>query len=148
MTNNPMKLEDILRATETGHKEISKCYKRMKPVMPGANLGQSASRYAEEAAKKLGLENEVAEVCKATADNISKLEVLTGKKPATIAGVAIFMIVSHSPVLKQQLDCALISQILGMGEAAVKNAYREVEDLESDILPMGFQQRLKLQGKF
>lgn len=143
MTNNQKKLEDILRATQTGHKEINKCYKRMKPVLPGANLGQSSNKYAEEAAKKLGLENEVVEVCKATAENISKLEVLTGKKPATIAGVAIFMIVCRSPVLKQKIDCGAISQILGMGEGAIKNAYREIEDLESEILPMGFQQHMK-----
>ena len=39
------------------------------------------------------MEPHVIDVCKATADNISKLEILTGKKPATIAGVAIYMIV-------------------------------------------------------
>jgi hypothetical protein len=39
----------------------------------------------------------VTELCKKTAENISKLEILTGKKPATIAGVAIHMILRKSP---------------------------------------------------
>ena len=41
----------------------------------------------------LKLDEYAVNTCKATAENISKLEVLTGKKPATIAGVAIYMIV-------------------------------------------------------
>lgn len=38
MTNNPKDIRDILRATNTTNKEISKCYKKMKPVLPGAFL--------------------------------------------------------------------------------------------------------------
>jgi len=138
MTGNTKDIKDILRATNTSMKEISKCYKKMKPVLPGAVLGQSSSEYAEDAATKLKLDPDVIEICKATADNISKLEVLTGKKPATIAAVAILMIVNHSPMLRQRIDCSLISQTLNMGESAIKNALREVEPLEADILPVGF----------
>lgn len=36
VTNNPMDLVDILKATGTGQKDISKFYKRMKSVLPGA----------------------------------------------------------------------------------------------------------------
>ena len=77
----------------------------MKPVLPGQHLSVTSSKYAEDAAKKLGLEPNVIDVCRATADNISKLEVLTGKKPATIAGVAIYMIVLLSPELLKKIDC-------------------------------------------
>lgn len=142
MTNNPKELKDILRATGTGHKEISKCYKRLKPVLPGSLLSLSSSKHAEEACGKLGLDKDTTEVCKATADNISKLEVLTGKKPATIAGVAIYMIIRKSPKYSRQLSTFEVSQVLGMGEPAIRNAYREVEDLESDILPVGFLHKL------
>lgn len=138
MTNNPKELKDILRATGTGHKEISKCYKKMKPVLPGSLLSLSSSKHAEEASRKLGLDKDVTEVCKATADNISKLELLTGKKPATIAGVAILMIIRRSPKYSKDITSQDIAQILNMGEPAIKNAFKEVEDLESDILPVGF----------
>lgn len=138
MTNNPKELKDILRATGTGHKEISKCYKKMKPVLPGSLLSQSSSKHAEDASKKLGLDKEVSEICKATADNISKLEVLTGKKPATIAGVAIYMIIRRSPRYSSTIGSSEIAEMLGMGEAAIKNGYKEIEDYEDDILPIGF----------
>ena len=138
MTNNPKELKDILRATGTGHKEISKCYKKMKPVLPGSILSLSSSKHAEDAANKLGLDKEVTEICKTTADNISKLEVLTGKKPATIAGVAIYMIIRRSPSYSQKISSAEIAEMIGMGEAAIKNGFKEIEDLEDDILPIGF----------
>ena len=127
-----------MKATGTGNKEVSKCYKKMKPVLPGGIIGQSSISHAEEAATKLGLNKDVVEVCKATADNISKLEELTGKKPATIAGVAIWMIVCRSPDLRLMFDCASIAKTVDMGEAAIRNAYQIVAPLENQILPIGF----------
>jgi transcription initiation factor TFIIIB Brf1 subunit/transcription initiation factor TFIIB len=137
-SNSKTQLKDILKATGTGNKEVSKCYKKMKPVLPGGMIGQSSISHAEEAATKLGLNADVVEVCKATADNISKLEELTGKKPATIAGVAIWMIVCRSPDLRQSIDCSMVAKTVDMGEAAIKNAYQIVMPLESQILPVGF----------
>ena len=137
VTNNPMDLVDILKATGTGQKDISKFYKRMKSILPGAQLSQTSSKYAEDAGKKLGLEKEIITFCQEAADNISKLEILTGKKPSTIAGVAIYMIVRRIPKFNR-IGCLEISNILGIGEIAIKNAYKEVEDLESDILPITF----------
>ena len=86
----------------------------------------------------MGLEENVTEVCKATADNISKLEILTGKKPSTIAGVALYMILKRSPKYSAQFSCFEIAKYLCIGDAAIRNSYREVEDLENDILPIGF----------
>lgn len=80
--------------------------------------------------------------CQEAADNISKLEVLTGKKPSTIAGVATYMIVKRIPKYNR-VGCPEISNILGIGEIAIKNAYKEVEDLESDILPISFIQKFR-----
>lgn len=99
LTNTSTSIMDLLKATGTEQQEINRCYKRMKPVLPGAYLSQNSAKHAEEACIKMKLDKDVIEVCKATADNISKLEVLTGKKPATIAGVAIYMIVKRSPIL-------------------------------------------------
>lgn len=110
--------------------------------MPGAQISITSSKYAEDACKKMGLEENVMEVCKATADNISKLEILTGKKPSTIAGVALHMILQRSPKYSAQFTCVEIAKFLGIGDAAIRNSYREVEDLENDILPIGFVQKM------
>lgn len=108
--------------------------------MPGAQLSVSSSKYAEDACKKMNLEQNVIDVCKATADNISKLEILTGKKPSTIAGVAIYMILKRSPKYSAKYNCYEIAKILNIGDAAIRNSYREVEELENEILPIGFVQ--------
>jgi transcription initiation factor TFIIB len=142
LTNHPKEIKDIMKATSSDNKEIARCYKKIKECMPGAQLGQTSSKYCEDACKKMLLENEVTEVCKATADQISKLEILTGKKPATIAGVAIWMILKRSPKYSARYNPFEISKVLCVGDVAIKNAYREVEDLENEILPIGFQQKL------
>lgn len=65
---------------------------------------------------------------------------LTGKKPATIAGVAIWMIVKQSASLRQVVPSPLvIADILNMSEPAIKSAYKEVELIEGDVIPVGFQ---------
>jgi hypothetical protein len=43
-----------------------------------------------------------------------------------------------SKTLSDQIDCAKISSIVGMGETAIKMSYKEVEPIKSDILPIGF----------
>ena len=63
---------------------------------------------------------------------------MTGKKPATIAGVAIWMILKRSPKYSARYNPFEISKVLSVGDVAIKNAYREVEDLENEILPIGF----------
>lgn len=129
VTQSKMDVKDILMACNIGHKDLSKCFKKIKPALPGQQLSASSAQCAEDAAQKMGLDSAVVDVCRQTAENISKLEVLTGKKPATIAGVAIFMITQLSPELSSKFDCASISNILGMGEAAIRGSFREVEDL-------------------
>ena len=68
ITEHPKDIKDILRATGSTEKELGRCYKKIKECMPGAQLGKSSSKYTEDACKKMELENEVIETCKATAD--------------------------------------------------------------------------------
>jgi transcription initiation factor TFIIIB Brf1 subunit/transcription initiation factor TFIIB len=35
MTKNNTNVRDIFKATNMGHKELSKCFKRLKPAIPG-----------------------------------------------------------------------------------------------------------------
>ena len=125
----------------TNQRDIGKFLKKVKGVIPISIFTLTSSKYAEDACKRLKLDEETMEFCKATADNISSLEILTGKKPSTIAGVAIMMIVQRTPLYSCKISFYEVSIILGMGESAIKSAYREVEDLERDILPVEFLQR-------
>lgn len=52
------------------------------------------------------------------------------------------MILKRSPKYSAKYNCVEISKILNIGDAAIRNSYREVEDLENDILPIGFVQKM------
>lgn len=141
-TKNPKDIKDICKATNTIGKQIQQCYKKIKPALPGATIGMTASKYTEKACKKLNIDSDTTEICMITADNITNTGILTGRKPSTIACVAIYMIMKKSPQLLRANPLHVICQTLEMGETAVKNAYKEVEEIESDILPMKYIQKL------
>ena len=52
-TNNTTEVKDILKACRIGNKDLSKCFKIIKPALPGANLGITSSKYAEDACTKM-----------------------------------------------------------------------------------------------
>jgi hypothetical protein len=47
---------------------------------------------------------DIIEACKKTADNLSALHAMEGKKPQTIAGVAIMMVLQYSKVKDVTID--------------------------------------------
>lgn len=47
---------------------------------------------------------DIVEACKQTADNLSALHVMEGKKPQTVAGVAIMMVLQFSKVKEVTID--------------------------------------------
>ena len=53
--------------------------------------------------EKLEISQEICDLCIHTVNKIVELEVLTGKKPATIAGVAIWMVVTKHPELLENI---------------------------------------------
>ena len=63
---------------------------------------------------------------------------LTGKKPATIAGVALWIVLKRLPQLEGKLMLPLeVANALEISEAAIKAAAREVEPIERAVLPAG-----------
>lgn len=53
--------------------------------------------------EKLDIPQETCDLCVDAVNKIVELEVLTGKKPATIAGVAIWMVVSKDQNLIEKI---------------------------------------------
>lgn len=63
LTNINKELGDITCVTSTNQRDIAKCYKKLKPVLPGAVINQTSSKYALDAAKKLKLPEDIAQLC-------------------------------------------------------------------------------------
>mmetsp|Transcript_39893 Transcript_39893/g.29428 ORF Transcript_39893/g.29428 Transcript_39893/m.29428 type:complete len:93 (-) Transcript_39893:35-313(-) len=75
---------------------------------------------------------DVTTASEATAKNISKLQLLQGRHPQTIAGVAIFIISSLST---EKRSCAEIAKAVNMTEPTIRQAYKIVYEFRDKILP-------------
>lgn len=66
-------------------------------------MSWSPQQHVKMGCEKLEISQEITEYCIQTVNKIVELEVLTGKKPATIGGVAIWMVVTKHPELLQRI---------------------------------------------
>lgn len=98
LTDSAKSSADILKCTRVTQKEVKRFFRRIQHLVPKvAVVGQSSSKYVEQAATSLELDENATNLCRKTAENIQSAEVLTGKKPATIAGVAMWIILKRIP---------------------------------------------------
>lgn len=65
----------------------------------------------------MGLPIDIITAAKATAENITKLEIASSRHPATIAGVSIFIVTQLS---KQKKNCSEIASAVGVTEATIR----------------------------
>lgn len=99
----------------------------------------SPQQHVEMGCEKLQIPKDIAALCQETVTNLVELEVLTGKKPATIAGVAIWMVVNKHPELLQYIKSPMAVQKavgLNANHPHVKDRWRDVEPIENLILPV------------
>ena len=71
-------------------------------------MSWSPQQHVEMACQKLEIPPEIEAQCQEAVTNLVHLEVLTGKKPATIAGVAIWMVVNKYPDLLKTIKSPTI----------------------------------------
>lgn len=100
MTDCHKPIEKILAFSECTKKEISKCYNKVKFLFPQYQTRLFASKVAEHACNTLELPTDLVNASKITSDNLSSLQVIEGKKPQTVAGAAIHLVLQHSRELK------------------------------------------------
>ena len=101
-------------------------------------MSWSPQQHVKMGCEKLEIPQAVCDLCISTVNKIVELEVLTGKKPATIAGVAIWMVVLKHPDLLERIKSPMTVQKavgLNANHPHVKDRFRELEPIENLILP-------------
>jgi transcription initiation factor TFIIIB Brf1 subunit/transcription initiation factor TFIIB len=87
-------IEKILQFTECTKQELSRTYKKVKELFPEQTQARMmASKVAESCCNTLKLPMDIVQACKQTADNLQSLSAMEGKRPQTVAGVAIMMVI-------------------------------------------------------
>ena len=75
---------------------------------------------------------DVLSAAKHTAQSITQMEIITGRQPQTIAGVAIFIVTQLSTEKKTLSE---IANAVNVNEQTIKQAYKEVYDFRREIIP-------------
>ena len=75
---------------------------------------------------------------KITAGNFSKYAVCEGKRPHTIAGVSLFMVIQYSKKHREDGISQILEQIsaqVGIGSQTIKDTYQSVWKTRDKLLP-------------
>lgn len=83
---------------------------------------------------------DIMSACKQTADNLSALQAMEGKKPQTLAGVAIMMVVQYSK-FKVAIDD--VASAVDIKPATIQEILRQTLLLREHVLPEFWQHQLK-----
>ena len=84
-----------------------------------------ASKVAEQACNRFELPKDIVQACKTTSDNLSSLQVTEGKKPQTIAGAAIYMVLQESRAIKtKEITIEDIANVVEIKPATILDTCR------------------------
>ena len=138
MTQIKKNIKEIAFVTGTSQKELASCHKKLKQILPEQLMSQTPQDHVKIGCERLELSSEVTEQCFQTVNKMTELEVMTGKKPATIAGVAMWMVINkHAELLQTIKSPMMIQKALGIKSVHqnILLRYAEVEPIENLILP-------------
>ena len=65
-------------------------------------------------------------------EQITKLQIATGRQPQTIAGVALFMV---SQLSTEKKNCYEIAEAVNITEQTIRHAYKDIYEFRNDIIP-------------
>ena len=93
-TKKNRKVSHILNYVNSTEREMSKCFKKCKELLKFQPI--PPSHIVDDVCQKLNYGPEIMRAAKITADNFSKNALCEGKRPHTIAGVSLFMVLQFS----------------------------------------------------
>ena len=110
----------------TTQRIISHCYKKLKKTFPSLNpIRILPSNIVNTACNKLKYPIGVTMAARTTAENFGRLAICEGKKPQTIAGTALFMVMLlHKGRDANENDLLdEISEVVDIGKPTIKECY-------------------------
>ncbi len=134
LENQPKTIKDILKQDQVSHKELSNCYKKVKELIPELKnkVQLDAKHIADSAGNRMQLPMDVIHAARYVTEQITKLQIGTGRQPQTIAGVALFMITQLSTDKK---PCSEIAEVVNITEQTIKQVYRDIWEFRKEIIP-------------
>ncbi len=127
-----LKPEMLAKYARTRKEEINRCYKDLKRT---PQFGDVQTRImpvdkVKDACLKLNYHPEVKKAAIIVAENFIKMSICEGKKPATIAGAALFMVCLRLKTrpTESELLLAEISSAVEIGASTIRDCYQSAAD--------------------
>lgn len=136
--NKEKKIEDILNYVRSDKRDISHCYKKLKNTFPALNpIRVLPSNIVSTACNKLKYPIGITNAAKLTAENFGRLAICEGKKPQTIAGTAMFMVMllQKGRELSENDLLDEISEVVEIGKPTIRDCYNQAYQFRDQLLP-------------
>lgn len=108
-TKKNRNVRQILNYVNSNEREMGKCFKKCKELLKFQPI--PPSHIVDDVCQKLNYGPEILRAAKITADNFSKHALCEGKRPHTIAGVSLFMVLQFSKKYRQEAPAQLLERI-------------------------------------
>ena len=126
--NIPKSIKEILQVDKLlTQRELNSCYKKIKELIPELKnkVNLDIKQLTDQAANRLHLPQDVNNAARFAASKIEDLNLLQGRQPVTIVGVAIYIVTQLS---KDKKSCGEIASSVNLSEQTIRQAYRDVYD--------------------
>ena len=128
----PKSVKDLTSKFDITKKELLKFSGEIaKRICPKVKLALQPSECIPQILVRLNLKGLIEQKSKAVAEYITSNEMLTGKNPYTLAGVAIYIATKLTGEEKSLKD---IAEAVELAESTIKNAYKELYKHRFEIL--------------
>ena len=129
ISRTPKGLKVILKEAELKQKELSRCYRLIKrKVFPNLDSNLKTSSWVSEIASKLNLDDKLESKWKLVVKYFKENDLLEGRSPFTVAGVAVFMIAKL--YVSRKISTTQISDVAGICHSTITSVYRTISNLK------------------
>lgn len=137
-TKKRRKLSQILQYLNTSEREVNRSFKKCKDLFKFQATQPSQIVYAT--CLNLELNPEIITAARTTAENFKNFALCEGKRPTTIAGVSIFMVIKQSRRYKQDQWKLLerIAKEVDISSETIKETYHQVQKMKESLIPRNF----------
>ncbi|CAI2372425.1 unnamed protein product [Moneuplotes crassus] len=135
IVGRPRDLRDLLSVLRVKRRDVTKCYKLIARSMPSAQVNTNYEEKVSALCRNLSITDYIEKACRQCVDIIRERELLTGKNPNTIAGVAIYIVTKDSPCPQ---SFGQIAEAAGLSEVTIRKSLRYVEKITKELIPKWF----------
>ena len=117
------KMPEIIRFLTSSEREVNRSFKKCKDLFKFVAL--QPAQIVTSTCNKLELHAEIMQAARATAENFKHQALCEGKRPTTIAGVSIYMVIKYSKRYKHEHHAWLekIAKVVEISSETIKETY-------------------------